>query len=216
MEPTNSPITGDREVEKLAKSITRAIHRAATASIPRKTRTRARGVVWWTPLLSDLKRMVNAARKSYQHARCSNAENIESSLSDYRRIRRIYTNTIHATKRESWNQFVTDQALTSTWGLAYKLLVSKISPAEVLSSISTADAQFTKTWEDTASSLCNSLFPKDLELNETPQQAAIRADMTTLPDTAPDPHYITDADQVHTRPRPNRSNDGEKRLPPSA
>ena len=86
LEPTNSPITGDREVEKLARSVTRAIHRAATASIPRKTRTRARGVVWWTPLLSDLKRMVYAAKKSYQHARCSNTENIESSLSDYCQI----------------------------------------------------------------------------------------------------------------------------------
>ena len=81
LDPTNSPITNDWEVEKLAKSITRAIHRAATASIPRKTRTRARGVVWWTPLLSDLKRMVYAARESCQHARCSNADNIESHLS---------------------------------------------------------------------------------------------------------------------------------------
>ena len=38
-------------------------------------------------------------------------------------------------------------------------------------------------------SLCNSLFLKDSELHETPQQAAIRADMTTLPDTETDPHF---------------------------
>ena len=100
LEPTNSPITDDRKVEKLAKSITCAIHRAATASIPRKPRTSARGVVWWTPLLSDLKRMVYAARKSYQYAWCSSTDNIESSLSDYHRIWRIYTNAIHGTKRE--------------------------------------------------------------------------------------------------------------------
>ena len=62
-----------------------------------------------TPTLTDLKRMSYNARRDNQNSDQPPQERHERRQA-YDTIRRLYTNAVKATKRESWRDFLTEQA----------------------------------------------------------------------------------------------------------
>ena len=61
----------DTRIYTLMKAweLQKVIHNAASGNIGRKSGNRRdRAVCWWTPTLTDLKRMIYHARKDYQNS----------------------------------------------------------------------------------------------------------------------------------------------------
>lgn len=149
------PPTGRDETEQQARAITNRIKLCAEVSMPFKIRY-PRSVPWWTADLTRLKRRCNRARRRSQRAR-TEEEKTETAAA-YRYVRRLYTNTIHQAKMNSWRQFITDRGNEEAYGIAYKIFRKKVTVDDTMTSLGSGD-DFSQTWEDSATRLLDALIP---------------------------------------------------------
>lgn len=173
-------IQNKQEAYDYARQLHRAITRAADASIPKMTYYKKR-TAWWNNTLTDLKKMTHAARRDMQQQHATRDQQ-EERKDAYRTIRRIYTSAIRATKKESWREFVTTSAQEGTWGIPYKLQAEKLTPSQVMHSITTPGGQ-TATWRETATTLLDTLIQEDVHATDDPQHREIRRGAVMPPDT---------------------------------
>jgi Reverse transcriptase (RNA-dependent DNA polymerase). len=156
-----------------AWELQKAIHNTASGNIGRKSGNRRdRAVRWWTPTLTDLKRMSYNARRDYQNSDQPPQERHER-MQAYYTIRRLYTNAVKATKKESWRDFVMEQAQSNMWSAAYHCHSQRIMPAEAMNAVTTAGSP-RLTWTSTAEILMDNLIHPDNPEDDTGEQQVIR------------------------------------------
>lgn len=77
-------------------------------------------VPWWSPELTDLKRKVNAFRRSFQSCKKPDIRSVR--LERYKAEKRKYQLLIRQSKRESWSRFCTESGNADPWNTVYKFL----------------------------------------------------------------------------------------------
>ena len=76
---------------------------------------------------------------------------------------------VKATKRESWRDFVTEQAQSNMWGAAYRYHSQRITPAEAMNAVTAAGSPGL-TWTSVAEILMDTLIRPDNPEDDTREQ----------------------------------------------
>ncbi|MGR0317635.1 hypothetical protein, partial [Klebsiella pneumoniae] len=84
-------------------SLVTSIREAAEATLQRR-KQRKKCNPWWTPALTQAKRELYRARRTYQ--KCRNDQVREVLRAQYRVLNTEYKSKIRATRKESWGEFV--------------------------------------------------------------------------------------------------------------
>ena len=147
-------------VENFAETIQSNILAACNSSLKEK-RPHQKSVPWWTGELTDMKKRTNKARPRVPIRIRPQPRRLDNKVK-YRKLRRQYTANIYKTRRESLQNFVTEEGNANPWGIVYKLRTGKIAPDKALSTPNTGP-NHQNTWEAAALNLLNSLVPDDNE-----------------------------------------------------
>lgn len=142
------------DIDNLVNWMTKAMHKAAKATIPRKNRFQ-KSVPWWTGELTELKKDMNLLRRIYQEER--DPETRRHKRDEYRAARRSYTRVIQETRHKSLVNFVEESSKKNPYGFVYKMLSEKMGINKALTSINT-DQGHTKNWNETAHALLQGFF----------------------------------------------------------
>lgn len=176
-ELSNAPpaFNGDLTVSENIASIIGKLRSAADTAIPLR-KPRAKTVPWWTPELTQLKRLAHRRRRQYQWARSrSSDDDIERKKRAYKDADRKYKSVIYATRRDSYRSLLNEaKDSNNPWELPYRLAVGKILQRRILSNIKRPDGTMTLSRQETFETLLDVHFPRDPQENDTEQQRESR------------------------------------------
>ena len=162
--PDNSPsdkVTLDKLVSEITSIFTKTIESCIKSSKNYKNR---KLVSWWSKKLSDTRKSVNKARKTYQ------ASKLPTDLENYRRIRNQYKYMIRNSKSENFKNFCKNTE--SPWDLLKKLTTSYRTPS--VPTLKKDDGTYTVSDFDTCSYLLDKWFPDDDISSENEQHTQVR------------------------------------------
>lgn len=167
------------QADSLANNLTDTLTAASNEAIPRKTRF-SKSVPWWNKELNDIKKKVRRLRRRLQNATSPTQK--QAILDEYRPLRNRYTAKIRSSKLQSWRSFVTEHGNKDTWGLVYRLQMTKLNTEQACNTIK-INGQHTATWEETASALLHAIIPDDSPQENTIEQDNICTSARAPPDT---------------------------------
>ncbi|CAB0041976.1 unnamed protein product [Trichogramma brassicae] len=164
------------DVNKIADAISGSIVKACNDAIPTST-GKYKQQAWWTSSLKNAKKKVERLRSLYVASMTEgrSAFSIEQSKRRYQTQRKLYQKEIRATKKESWEKFVTKTSRENVWGLPYKIAAGKVKQRKPLSSLRKQDGSMTKSWAETAKMLLDTLVPDDSPRSDDRPQHRLRA-----------------------------------------
>lgn len=188
-------------IDDKAEWLERLFHQVNDVQLKRLSGPRLKRVKWWTPELSNRRRITRKRRVHFQHARRNGAADLQQVKAAFLSSQRLYKKLIRKSKDDDWKDFVSRYA-DDPWGSVYRICRDKKRNAQI-SALKVGDT-VTVSWEESVDVLMNAFFPAspidlvvaDVRLEETSRVRNSETEasvMATRSRKSPGPDGITGA-----------------------
>lgn len=182
--------TDEQEVEEIANKLTEAMIHSCEVSMPRK-KAFNNSNPWWKKELTEMKRKVHRSKRAIRKEKDPNKGQELHKV--HKNNLRTYSKATRAAKKESLQNYVTEDSNKDPWGHMYKRLAGKIKVEEALSAITkpedTQPGEHIPGMQETAERLMETHFPEDKLQDDTEEQRKTRIDNLREPNTEDAPPF---------------------------
>jgi hypothetical protein len=184
VEEQASKIACSDDIVECVDNLTKVIQFACEDAIPHRNVPKRKRASWWSTDLTEGKKKLVHLRKTFQAERDPILR--QHKQVEYKSWRNQYMRKVRHKKGESFRNLVTTEGNKDPWGFVYKYQTGKAGPRRFLGTVS-SDSSVATSWALSSRVLLNTLLPDDT--NDTPEQAVLREEIISPPNTANDPMF---------------------------